>query len=75
MNFDLSQWQPLIEDRSFLSWLVEIPTVGDIKEQARPVTAQQINKLEELWKSHPDARIEDLDRPGVADEPSPVLLK
>jgi regulator of nonsense transcripts 1 len=26
MNLDLSQWQPLIEDRCFLPWLVKIPT-------------------------------------------------
>lgn len=44
-----TQWQPLICDRSFQSWLVKIP--GD-KEQARArqISATQINKLEELWK-------------------------
>ena len=26
MNWDQSQWQPLINDRSFLPWLVKIPT-------------------------------------------------
>lgn len=26
MNWDLSQWQPLIEDRCFLPWLVKVPS-------------------------------------------------
>lgn len=26
MNWDLSQWQPLVEDRCFLSWLVKVPS-------------------------------------------------
>ena len=26
MNWDPEQWRPLIADRSFLSWLVKIPT-------------------------------------------------
>lgn len=26
MNWDIAQWQPLIEDRCFLPWLVNIPS-------------------------------------------------
>ena len=26
MNLDLTQWQPLIEDRCFLPWLVQLPS-------------------------------------------------
>ena len=43
--------------------------------RARQITAQQINKLEELWKANPDAMLEDLEKPGVDDEPQPVLLR
>merc|ERR1719335_1967824 len=59
-NWDLGQWQPLIEDRQFLPWLLKIP---DAREQmrARPISAAQVNKLEELWKSNPDATLEDLE--------------
>ena len=46
---DASQWQPLIQDRCFLSWLVKIPSEEE-QLRARQITAQQINKLEELWK-------------------------
>jgi regulator of nonsense transcripts 1 len=74
MDWDLSQWMPLIEDRSFLSWLVKVPTE---KEQlrARQVTTTQINKLEELWRTNPDATLFDLDRPGADEEVQPILMR
>ncbi|KAE9445467.1 hypothetical protein C3L33_22635, partial [Rhododendron williamsianum] len=31
--------------------------------------------VEELWKTNPDATLEDLEKPGVDDEPQPVALK
>lgn len=74
MNWDLSQWQPLIEDRSFLPWLVKIPSEQE-QLRARQIAAQQINKLEELWKSNPDSTLEDLEKPGIDDDPLPVLLR
>ncbi|XP_060179878.1 regulator of nonsense transcripts 1 homolog [Lycium barbarum] len=74
MNWDLSQWCPLIDDRCFLQWLVKVPTEQE-QLRARQISAQQINKVEELWKSNPDATLEDLEKPGVDDEPQPVALK
>lgn len=55
INWDSSQWQPLIQDRCFLSWLVKIPSEQE-QLRARQITAQQINKLEELWKVTEHAR-------------------
>lgn len=46
---DQNQWQPLISDRSFLSWLVKVPSEQE-QLRARQISAQQITKLEELWK-------------------------
>uniref|UniRef100_A0A0D6QVX1 Uncharacterized protein n=1 Tax=Araucaria cunninghamii TaxID=56994 RepID=A0A0D6QVX1_ARACU len=74
MNWDLSQWCPLIDDRCFLQWLVKVPSEQE-QLRARHVTAQQINKVEELWKTNPEATLEDLEKPGVDDEPQPVALK
>uniref|UniRef100_A0AAZ1X2B3 Upf1 domain-containing protein n=1 Tax=Oreochromis aureus TaxID=47969 RepID=A0AAZ1X2B3_OREAU len=68
INWDSSQWQPLIQDRCFLSWLVKIPSEQE-QLRARQITAQQINKLEELWKDNPTATLEDLEKPGVDEEP------
>ena len=74
MNWDVTQWQPLIDDRTFLSWLVKVPTE---KEQlrARHITPSQIGKLEEIWKINLEATVEDLDKPGIDDTPLPVLLR
>ncbi|KAJ6794198.1 regulator of nonsense transcripts 1-like protein [Iris pallida] len=74
MNWDLSQWCPLIDDRCFLQWLVKIPSEQE-QLRARQISAQQINKVEELWKTNPDASLEDLEKPGIDDEPQPVALK
>uniref|UniRef100_A0AAZ3QQY8 Upf1 domain-containing protein n=1 Tax=Oncorhynchus tshawytscha TaxID=74940 RepID=A0AAZ3QQY8_ONCTS len=74
INWDSSQWQPLIQDRCFLSWLVKIPSEQE-QLRARQITAQQINKLEELWKDNPTATLEDLEKPGVDEEPQHVLLR
>ena len=32
------------------------------------ITAQQINKLEELWRDNAEATLEDLEKPGVDEE-------
>nr|XP_009629282.1 regulator of nonsense transcripts 1 homolog [Nicotiana tomentosiformis] len=74
MNWDLSQWCPLIDDRCFLQWLVKVPSEQE-QLRARQISAQQINKIEELWKTNPDATLADLEKPGVDDEPQPVGLK
>lgn len=73
-EWNVSQWQPLIQDRSFLTWLVNTPTQNELS-RARQVTSSQINKLEELWKQNPEANLETLSTPGFDDEPNPVLPK
>jgi regulator of nonsense transcripts 1 len=73
MGWDLTQWQPLIEDKAFLSWLVKVPSD---KEQlrARQITTAQINTLEELWRDNPNATLLDLNKPGVDEEVEATLL-
>ncbi|KAJ8103307.1 P-loop containing nucleoside triphosphate hydrolase protein [Lipomyces tetrasporus] len=74
MTWDTSQWQPLIEDRSFLSWLISVPTDAE-EVKARNPTAAQIAKLEEIWKNNLSATINDLENSAPDDEPVPVLLR
>nr|CAI5854297.1 unnamed protein product [Callosobruchus analis] len=74
MNWDQDQWKPLISDRCFLTWLVKIPSEQE-QLRARQISAQQINKLEELWKENIDATFQDLEKPGVDEEPQQVLLR
>ncbi|KAI7340862.1 upf1 regulator of nonsense transcripts [Hortaea werneckii] len=75
MNWDTSKWQPLIEDRSFLPWLVSQPTDQE-QMRARHLPPQVIARLEEMWKDNTSATIQDLEKSaGVDDEPAPVLLR
>nr|CDS17643.1 regulator of nonsense transcripts 1 [Echinococcus granulosus] len=74
MNWDPTQWQPLIQDRQFLSWLVKVPS-DEEQAKARQISAQQINRLEELWKENPEAEVIDLEKPGIEKEVNPVLLR
>ena len=71
VNRDQDSWKPLITDRSFISWLVKIPDAA----RSRHVTNNQIVKLEELWKENADATFQDLEKPGVDEEPQQVLLR
>lgn len=56
------------------SFILQVPSEQE-QLRARQISAQQINKVEELWKTNPDATLEDLEKPGVDDEPQPVVLK
>ena len=77
MNWDISKWQPLIEDRSFLPWLVGSPTDQE-QMRARHLSSQVMGRLEEMWKDNPRATIQDLERGNAGtldDELHPVLLR
>jgi regulator of nonsense transcripts 1 len=74
VNWDVSQWLPLIEDRSFLPWLVAVPSEQE-QMQARHITSNQIVKLEDLWRDNAQVTIDDLERPGMDEEPEPVKLR
>ncbi|OAG09504.1 uncharacterized protein CC84DRAFT_439224 [Paraphaeosphaeria sporulosa] len=75
MNWDTSRWQPLIEDRSFLPWLVPPPTDQE-QLRARHLSPQMIAKLEELWKDNASATIADLEKGAGQEEViAKVLLR
>ncbi|EEB08720.1 hypothetical protein SJAG_03886 [Schizosaccharomyces japonicus yFS275] len=74
MNWDVSQWQPLITDRQFLPWLV-LPATKEEEMAARPITSQQISRLEELWHENANASLEDLEKPTVSENLPSVDLR
>lgn len=73
-DWDMDQWQPIVQNKAFLSWLVKVPSDHDVV-RARHLSAAQINRLEELWKREPSATLEDLERPDVNVEPDPVQTR
>ncbi|SBS94384.1 conserved Plasmodium protein, unknown function, partial [Plasmodium ovale curtisi] len=46
---NLEKWQPIIEDRCFLEWLVNIPTKEEAEKKGKLITSVNVNKLEELY--------------------------
>lgn len=75
VNWDTSEWQALIEDRQFLSWLAPPPTEDDLIE-ARLITPQQISKLEAQWRLNRAATINDIDNNKEAEqEVLPILMR
>lgn len=74
MNWDTSQWDPLVVDRSFIPWLVPVPSDNEIA-RARHITPAQMTKLEELWKDMPDATIDDLNNPTTEQDIPQVALR
>lgn len=58
-TWDLDSWTPLIKEKGLLTWLLQQPSSKAMK-RARDVNPVQIVKIEELWKSNPDATFDDL---------------
>ncbi|KAM7537063.1 hypothetical protein Aperf_G00000067545 [Anoplocephala perfoliata] len=74
MNWDPTSWQPLIQDRQFVPWIVKVPSEQE-QARARQLSAEQINRLEEMWRDNPEADVADIEKPGVEQEADPVLLQ
>ncbi|CAK5277486.1 unnamed protein product [Mycena citricolor] len=74
ISWNAALWAPLIDDRSFLSWLVKPPSEAE-QLRSRQIPFAQINRLEDLWRENASATVEDLEKPGVDDEPQPILLR
>ncbi|KAF5832475.1 RNA helicase-domain-containing protein [Dunaliella salina] len=72
LNLDMSQWQPIIENRALVSWLVKPPTTRELAK-AQHLTYAQIAKLEECWMSKPNATLEDVDHATAEDEGTEVI--
>jgi len=51
-KWDTENWQPLIENKAILNWLVKFPPELEVK-RSRKIKPQDINKLEEMWKEKP----------------------
>ena len=67
MEWELSQWHPVIQDRKFLSWLIKSPH-ENLVLRARQVNGSQMIKMEEMWKTNPNARYSQLDAPEEEEE-------
>lgn len=75
LNLDMSQWEPLIQDRAFVDWLVTHPEGRDLRG-SKKLRIEEAKRLEDMWKQgNNDARLDDL-ATLISDEESvlPVAL-
>jgi regulator of nonsense transcripts 1 len=61
LNWDVSAWEPLISDKTFLPFLVRQPS-EKAQLRARQLPQAALTALEVLWRTEPDATVYDLDR-------------
>ena len=75
LNLDMSQWQPLIQDRAFVDWLVSQPSAEELK-RCKKLRLEEANRLEDMWKNgQADATLDDLAMfMGDEDDCLPVAL-
>ena len=57
-----------------MSWLVKPPSETE-QLRSRQISFNQINRLEDLWREDANATLEDLEKPGVDDEPQSVIVR
>ena len=70
-DWDLTKWAPLVQEKELVQWLVKRPSDAEAL-RARPCNVAQINKLEELWRTNPDATLNDVaDSDGSRDGSEP----
>ena len=74
LQWDVKDWTPLVEEKMIVNWLVKAPAEQDMR-RGRHLNIDQINALEELRKGNPEAKLEDLDKPGMKKVLREVLLK
>ncbi|CAR22536.1 ATP-dependent RNA helicase NAM7 [Lachancea thermotolerans CBS 6340] len=74
VSWDTDQWQSLIENRQFLSWVAEDPSDEELL-RARMISPSQISKLEAKWRSNKDATINDIEVPDEKEEVPHILMR
>lgn len=74
-KWDTENWQPLIEDRKFLPWLVSEPTEEDkLHSNALDIKADQISKLETKWRIDKNATLDEIQEEEQTDA-TPILMR
>jgi regulator of nonsense transcripts 1 len=70
----VENWQPLISNRALLSWLVKVPDEAALV-RSRRVTSEQIQRLEEVWRTRPELTLDSLNQSlGGADAAEDALV-
>lgn len=75
INWETNEWQPLIDQRRLLPWVAAVP-LDEAMAHTRPVSHEQIAKVEAQWRINRDTTIDDVDGgDAAAAKLAPVLLR
>ena len=72
-NWDLSLWQPLIEERCFVPWLVKAPDTEE-EDHYAPLSNKEIQRLEDAWRTQPMLTARSLLEAQADGQKSPDIL-
>ena len=56
LDWDPSQWKPIIQDKAFVDWLAAVPK-EKVQLKADIINFSQISKLEKAWREDPTATL------------------
>lgn len=73
VTWDAEQWLPLVQERSFPPWLVNVPQPEELK-LARPVSTGDIQMLEEMWSRDEHAKLGLPSKPELEQHVKPTRL-
>lgn len=73
-KWDPNEFSPLVQEKALAEWLVK-PSSESVLRRARTVTMEQINAIEELRKTNPNVKFEDINRKTKEKKLKPVLLR
>jgi regulator of nonsense transcripts 1 len=73
-GWDFSRWTSLMKDKSFLPWLLKVPSEKE-QMRARQITMDQTRMLEDMWRTNPMATIDDLELAAKTEGPKPVQVQ
>lgn len=75
INWETNEWQPLIDQRKLLPWVAPTPT-DEAMAHTRPVTQDQLIKLEAQWRMNKNTTIVDIDKAAAENLTLlPILLR
>ena len=70
-EWNLDGWKALIVEKGFLPWLLVEPTLKE-QSRGRRVSVDKIRRLEDMWRTEPEATMEDLEFKEKDAGPRPV---
>eukprot|EP00884_Botryococcus_braunii_P001756 jgi/Botrbrau1/11581/Bobra.247_1s0002.1 len=74
LDIDFTKWQAVVEERALCNWLAREPSPEELAA-AKRLKKEDIDALEDAWKSNPSVKLEEIEKQGVEEALPPVQLQ